>query len=101
VYTPDIFFCQEENLEAFQMQRFSPVPTRKFFLTLWIEKEILVALASPQFFMEYHSLWSPTGKPVVPKNHTRLRQWTLKIFGAQPPRLRRVIRPAAKSAEAR
>jgi hypothetical protein len=45
--------------------------------------------------------WSPTGLPVVPNNPTRLRHWSPKRFGAQPPRLRRVIRPAAESAEAR
>ncbi len=44
--------------------------------------------------------WSPTGKPVVPNDHTRLRQSTLKRFGSQASWLRRVIRPAAKSAEA-
>jgi len=56
--------------------------------------------------------WSPTGKPVparrsvfryagvVPNNHTHLRQWALKLFGAQAPGLRWVIRSAAKSAEA-
>jgi len=36
--------------------------------------------------------WSPTGKPVVPQNHTHLRTWALKRFGAQAPRLRWVIR---------
>jgi hypothetical protein len=36
--------------------------------------------------------WSPTGKPVVPKNDTLLRPWALERFGAQAPRLRRVIR---------
>src|SRR4030042_165237 len=59
---------------------------------------ILIKRDRGSFFM---SAWSPTGKPVVPNNHTRLRQWALKPFGAQTPRLRRVIRPAAKSAEAR
>jgi hypothetical protein len=44
--------------------------------------------------------WSPTGKPVVPNKHTHLRPWALKRFGAQAPRLRRVIRRLAKSAEA-
>ncbi len=36
--------------------------------------------------------WSPTGKPVVPKNHTHLGPWALKRFGAQALRLRWVIR---------
>ena len=41
------------------------------------------------------------GKPVVPKIHTHLRPWALKLrFGAQAPRLRWVIRRCAKSAEA-
>jgi hypothetical protein len=48
-----------------------------------------------------HGGWSPTGKPVVPNNHARLRRLALKRFTTQAPRLRRVIRPAAKSAEAR
>ena len=52
-----------------------------------------------KIYMEIH-LWSPTGKPVVPNNHTHLRPWALKRFGAQAPRLRWVIRQWAKSAEA-
>jgi len=44
---------------------------------------------------------SPTGKPVVPNDWTRLRQWALKQIKTQSPRLRRAIRPAAKSAEAK
>ena len=58
-------------------------------------------MARMKKFSDSNGQWSPTGKPVVPNNHTRLRQWALKRLRAQPPRLRRVIRPAAKSAEAR
>jgi hypothetical protein len=35
---------------------------------------------------------APTGKRVVPRNHTHVRPWALKHYGAQASRLRWVIR---------